>query len=549
MRLGLYLAALLSFAGIAQAADVALVIGNSDYQRLRDVQRGNIVIGATRELSDEGVLVLARQNTRRAEMLSLLRQFAQASSNADGLIVVLSGRFIYSSTETYFLPIDSNGPALAEASNGGLPLSVIEAILASAPGRAVLVLASDNNTRRLSPYLSQGIGQVDPPQGVSVLIGGPLAAAEFINAALAVPGADLGAEAGRIGGLRMLGYQPKGHSFLQEPQSAPVTAPSSDPSADEEVGYWEAVRDLDTAEAYDSYVRRYPRGIYVAEARKAVQDIRDEPLRAARLSEEALGLGRPERREIQRNLTLLEHNTRGIDGIFGRGTRSAIAAWQEENGLGVTGYLTRAQITVIETQARQRAAELEAEAERVRLDQERDDRAYWRATGAAGDEAGFRAYLKRFPDGRYAEIANARLEAIEGEKRGTAAGRDRLAWDRAVAVNTAEAYRAYLTSNPNGAFVNEAKVRINDFANDAGNAQLLRQAKAVEDGLRLSPGTRKLIEQRLNILGLKPGTVDGTFDDRTRRSIRRFQSERNLQVTGFLNESAIVRIMAESILR
>ena len=36
---------------------------------------------------------------------------------------------------------------------------------------------------------------------------------------------------------------------------------------------------------------------------------------------------RDQRRDVQRGLTLLEFDTRGTDGIFGRGSRAAIAAW------------------------------------------------------------------------------------------------------------------------------------------------------------------------------------------------------------------------------
>ena len=63
-------------------------------------------------------------------------------------------------------------------------------------------------------------------------------------------------------------------------------------------------------------------------------------------------------------MTLLDYNTRGIDGIFGRGTRAAISSWQTANSTDVTGFLNTDQITRLDAQAERRAAELEAEAER-----------------------------------------------------------------------------------------------------------------------------------------------------------------------------------------
>jgi hypothetical protein len=42
-------------------------------------------------------------------------------------------------------------------------------------------------------------------------------------------------------------------------------------------------------------------------------------------------------RKIQRNLNRLGFDTRGIDGIYGRGTQEAVALYQEEMGLAATG--------------------------------------------------------------------------------------------------------------------------------------------------------------------------------------------------------------------
>lgn len=60
--------------------------------------------------------------------------------------------------------------------------------------------------------------------------------------------------------------------------------------------------------------------------------------------EAALGLSRQQRAEVQAGLTRRGFDTRGVDGIFGRGTRNAIAAWQRANDLTATGYLTAPQI-------------------------------------------------------------------------------------------------------------------------------------------------------------------------------------------------------------
>ena len=61
----------------------------------------------------------------------------------------------------------------------------------------------------------------------------------------------------------------------------------------------------------------------------------------ARRSEQSLGAR--ERRELQAALEWAGFYDGAIDGIFGRGTRSAMAAWQRANGHAASGVLTAAQ--------------------------------------------------------------------------------------------------------------------------------------------------------------------------------------------------------------
>lgn len=60
-------------------------------------------------------------------------------------------------------------------------------------------------------------------------------------------------------------------------------------------------------------------------------------------NEADLGLSLQQRRAVQAGLTQRGFDTRGVDGVFGQGTRNAIASWQRANDLEATGYLTAAQ--------------------------------------------------------------------------------------------------------------------------------------------------------------------------------------------------------------
>ncbi|MEL7464010.1 MAG: peptidoglycan-binding domain-containing protein [Pseudomonadota bacterium] len=60
----------------------------------------------------------------------------------------------------------------------------------------------------------------------------------------------------------------------------------------------------------------------------------------AQTAEQALQLSRAERRDVQRGLRAEGFYRSSIDGLFGRGTRGAISAWQRANGLSATGFLS-----------------------------------------------------------------------------------------------------------------------------------------------------------------------------------------------------------------
>ena len=108
-----------------------------------------------------------------------------------------------------------------------------------------------------------------------------------------------------------------------------ISAPSVEPT----LQFWTEAQQADTAESYRNFALDYPNSPYAGEARRRLDEIESDPIRMAEIAENDLGLTRDERRDVQRNLTLLEYNTRGVDGIFGPGSRSAIRNWQQSNQL------------------------------------------------------------------------------------------------------------------------------------------------------------------------------------------------------------------------
>lgn len=535
--------ALVLAAGAALAEPSALVVGIERYDDLPDVAEADETARLGRLLRNQGFRVREATNPDEQPLFEAVRAFETWSATTEPMVVLLSGRFVTTGGESYFLPADTEAESLIDVVGDAVPVSMVLTYLASAPGRAVLGLGVAGPMPLRSDYLSNGLGPIDPPQGVTIVSGPPDGVRATLADIVLGDAEALSPALSRRRGVTLAGFvPPSGVLALFAGAKAagdPFTA---------EIAYWDAVRAIDGAEGYAAYLDRYPTGIYAAEARERLDDIRLAPQREAEASERALALTREQRRGIQSDLTILGYDTRGVDGIFGPGTRSAITSWQRASGYDATGYLDRAQIRALDSAALRRTEELEAQAEAERQAEREADRAYWRRTGASGREEDLRRYLDRYPDGAYADEARRRLSEIEAARRPAVSARERLVWRSAEDADTARAYRDYLERYPDGAYAREARARIDRLERDDRSDQSRREAEALEDRMNLSLTTRRSIEQRLAALDYRPGPVDGRFDADTRRALASYQADRGLPSTGYMNDATMVRILAETVI-
>lgn len=542
----------------AGADDIALVLGTESYEDIDNLSRGADVTVATPGISALGFDVTVLRDGGAAETEAALAAFVARVPEAERILVALSGRFATDGGRTWYLTGDTPVPGLLTLNETAVSVESVLRILGAAQGRAVLLLGRDSDPEaRFDPWLVEGIGALDIPQGVTVIQGQPQVIADLMRQGLSQPEADLAALLARNDRVIVQGFLPAGFTFMPPPPVvAQPAAPQPDTVAADEA-LWRRVVAQDNVDAYRGYLRQFPEGRHVSEAEAAIAAILAEPFRDERLAEEALALSRDQRRDIQGDLTTMGFDTRGIDGIFGQGTRRAITNWQQENGFAQTGYVTMEQINRLDGQAARREAELSAEAERQRQEAERLDRAYWEETGARGDVPGLTAYLDRYPDGLYAEIAEDELARIEAQQQQENATRDRAAWNAAREADTVAAYRQYLRDFPRGNFRAEAEARIasldapppmepqppaggEDEEPDAGT----ERARQVEQALNLNVLTARLVESRLAALDMNPGEVDGQFNRETRRAIRRFQEANGIATSGFLDEQTLVLLLA-----
>lgn len=523
-------------------ADAALLIANERYSALPVARGAGSVLSAERDMQLAGFRTdLATDLSAAALRAALGALTDRLRTGADERVVIaFAGYAVHGPQGVWLLGTDTRTADLATLDSTGVRLDTVLAIAGERQGGALVAIADLGFPGRLGPGLTAGLPPVlAVPQGVTVARAAPPRLAAFLRGG-AQPGMNLARLAARDTQLRLEGFVPPFLAFV------PATAaPPPQPGPDADARAWAEAEGLGTLEAYQTYLDEFPQGRFAAQARAARDRLDNTPQRI----EERLNLTRDERRAVQRHLALLGFDPRGIDGIFGPGTRGAIGAWQRREGLVQTTFLDRDQIHLLAQQAARRAAELEEEARQRQAEQERQDRAFWRDSGAGRDEAGMRAYLQRFPDGIFSQIARDRLAEIEAARRAEAQARDSAAWDAAVAANTVAAYRQYLAEFPRGAYVDQAGARIEELSRPPVPELDLDAARAVEEALGLPRLTRVLIEQRLAFLGFDPGFIDGDFDGQARRAIRQFQRANGLPATGFLTQEVVARLVTGGILR
>ena len=522
----------------ALADNVGLFVGNGDYDTLSDIDDAELTARRASELRDFGFDLTVARDLDSSNGRTTLLGFVEATDRADRILVALSGRYVTDGARNWMLYADSGEPRLFDLDRQGISIESMLHLMSERPGQSVLLLGVDPDQRgEAGPFLSNGIAGLEVPENVTVLTGSPQAVARFIEDGLVNRSGDL-IEAYRDSrGLQILGYAPRRLDFI------PGTASTSPAERD----YWAAAANRDTVEAYRAYLQRYPDGLYVEQARAALETLLSDPDREARVAEERLNLSRDSRRVIQRHLTVLGYNTRGVDGIFGGGTRRAIANWQQQNGFAQTSYLTADQITVLGDQATARASELDREAEREAERQRAAEESYWAETGARGNIEGLRAYLERYPEGRFAEEATRRLARLLTQERDGQETAIRTAWQETLERNTERAYREFMLRYPDSRYDAEARERIEELRRQrAASEAASNQGQQAEAALGLNGVTRRLIESRLAQLGLEPGAVDGQFDENSRAALRRYQRDRGLTPTGYMDEGTLIRLLADS---
>ncbi len=518
------LAALLAGVAVPAAAQqVALVIQNGPYASLPDAEVADFE-RLTLAYEGAGFEVLSGENLTRTELFTLLNTFRERAEAAEKVVIHLSGQTATSGNESWFLPADANADTVIRVGLTAPTLDLLLGLTAGEGRHGVMFVGTDPEAGIEGAGVEAGIGRVYTPRD-TLLIHGPVGEIDTLAREVAlIPGTSL-------------------RDLVSEMTDTMTSAGFADPEAVviaqdgllvAEPVLIEGADELETAAA--------PPAPAPEPEPEPEPEEEENPAEAA---EAALNLDRDARRAIQEDLVLMGFNTRGVDGIFGPGTRAAIVGWQQGQDFEQTSYLSASQVELLSLQGDNRRAEIEAEQERQRAEREAEDRAFWESSGALGTEEGLRAYLRSYPNGLFSDEAGTALAEIEAEQLAAASAEVQAAWNQALQTDTADGYRAFLASFPDSEFAPTAQARLQQFEEQAQRevAATNGGAAAGEQALGLNLVNRTLVQARLRSLGYSVPSISGEFDADTREALAQFQREYGLEPTGFLNEATVRQLI------
>ncbi|MGL4235680.1 peptidoglycan-binding domain-containing protein [Tabrizicola sp.] len=284
-----------------------------------------------------------------------------------------------------------------------------------------------------------------------------------------------------------------------------------------------AAQNANTVTAYRNYLKKYPKGLYRANAERALVRL-GAPVEgspdAAAVAEAQLGITASQKVAVQRELTRLGYSTGGSDGAWGRNTRTAIATWQRDRGDKVTGYVTEAQLKVLLKGAV--------------VTPPPDDTPSGTLTPAEIE----------------ASLKLTRAQRTEVQKQLTALGYDIGVADGLWGSKTRAAIKAWQKVNKKTqtGYVTASQVKL--IGSQAGSVAPppapVNEAALEESLLELTVAERADLQRRLTRLGYDTVRTDGTFGGGTRRAIGEWQADGGEPVTGYLTADQVRLIRVET---
>jgi hypothetical protein len=127
----------------AFAEDAAIVLGVERSSNLDRFRGATSVVQTKDDFEGAGYKVDALANQSADAMRSALLRFFVRTSDAERLVVVMSGRFVSDNKRTWLIAPEAVKPSLFDVEKSAISVESVLRVLAQVPGKSVLMLGYD----------------------------------------------------------------------------------------------------------------------------------------------------------------------------------------------------------------------------------------------------------------------------------------------------------------------------------------------------------------------------------------------------------------------
>ncbi len=468
-----------------QAAEtrVALVVGNSTYpsSRLDNPKNDATAMAATfRRLGFDVELII---DASKADFDAAQKRFAVKADKATAAVLFYAGHGIQANNFNYLVPIDAKPQSERDLKREMVKLDDIIDDMGNAKVKLVFFDACRDNPLARSFGRGGTRGMAAPNEASGTLISfatkhGNTASdgegkhspyTESLLAALENPTEEVHAllrkkvqeavkkktqgqqEPWAYGNLNGDFY------FIQGPVNItvnPAAPPRIKSDAEVEQELWDSIKDANSSEALNEYLKVYPNGRFVAQAKVLLAKFRkdtssrNDPLAGKPAS------NKPEDPET----TLWRAVENGNDA-------DDYQAYLSQYPKGKYAALAKGRITKLKEQITQEARKKEEN--------------QWQAAENNPGENAYQDYLVAYPNGHYALLARNRLKKLQDER---AVREENDLWRAAESGNSISAVNTYLTRYPTGNHIVAARAKLVRLEEERLVREELEQWKAAEAG-------------------------------------------------------------------
>jgi hypothetical protein len=258
--LGVALAALLLLPAGARAADIALFLTVGRYEQHPPMRATNRLLDLRAQLADNGYEVITLSDLNRNALFAELPAAVARAKQADRIVIVIAGQIVSSPRDSFLLTRDAGVPNAFRVGSESVSIGALLDVASLRRDMALVVVADGIRPVEIESGLTDGFAPSLLPEGITVLSGPALQLSDFLAGDVLIPGTRLEDAIARM---------PSGLTAdAGGPLGVLVSAP---PAVDNfEENLWRLAVAEDSALGYETYLDRFPRGRYAAEARAAL---------------------------------------------------------------------------------------------------------------------------------------------------------------------------------------------------------------------------------------------------------------------------------------